>query len=301
MVILQLLLENSQLDDEVTVGDEVLDMYGTNIYIEVGEVLTIRDLLYGLMLRSGNDAAMTLAEQTFGVEKFVEKMNEKAQEIGMVDTIFLNPHGLDDETKNYSSSYDMALLSRYAYQNPTFREIVSTKKYAAKSSLKSYVWYNRMSLLSQYKKCVGGKNGYTPRAGKTLVSYAQDGSNIFTIVSLDDSDIYTNHQELYEKYFRDYKTYEIINPRSFSLPNYLGEEEYIIQDTFSYPLKESEIDSIRTIVELSSKRKDGKVGKVSIFLFNDKIGEVDIYQKKSTKKEEKSFFHKITSWIFGKN
>ena len=93
------------------------------------------------MIRIGNDAALTLAINTFGTEEsFVKKMNSKAQEIGMKDTIFNNPHGLDDKTYNYSTAYDMALLSKYAYQNKNYRKIISTKKYITKSSIKSYVW-----------------------------------------------------------------------------------------------------------------------------------------------------------------
>ena len=103
-------LENVSLEKKITVGEEVLSMYGTNLYLEVGEVFSVKDLLYGLMLRSGNDAAATLAVQTFGSEEaFLLKMNEKAKEIGMKDTTFQNPHGLDDQTYNYSTAYDMAI------------------------------------------------------------------------------------------------------------------------------------------------------------------------------------------------
>ena len=134
-----LTIENVDLDSEVEIGDEVLEMYGTNIYVQVGEKLTIRDLLYGLMLRSGNDASVVLAKNVFGSEeKFVEMMNKKASELGMNYTKFENPHGLDESTKNYSTAYDMSLLAKYAYNNKTYRKIVSTKKYVTKSNLKSY-------------------------------------------------------------------------------------------------------------------------------------------------------------------
>ena len=122
-------IENGDLTKEITVGDEVLSMYGTNIYVEVGEKMKLRDLLYGLLLRSGNDASVVIAKAVGGSEeKFVELMNKKAKEIGMKNTIFRNPHGLDEETENYSTAYDMALLSRYAYKNKTYRNIVSTNK-----------------------------------------------------------------------------------------------------------------------------------------------------------------------------
>ena len=111
-------IEEGDLTEKITVGEEVLSMYGTNIYVEVGEKMKLRDLLYGLLLRSGNDASVVIAKAIAGSEeKFVNLMNKKAQEIGMKNTIFKNPHGLDEETENYSTAYDMALLSKYAYKN----------------------------------------------------------------------------------------------------------------------------------------------------------------------------------------
>ena len=119
---------NDDLNKKITIGDEILTMYGTNIYIEPNEQITIKDLLYGLLLRSGNDAAIALATYTSKTEKkFVTLMNKKAKELGMKNTNFQNSHGLDDDTKNYSTAYDMALLSSYAYQNEIYREISKTK------------------------------------------------------------------------------------------------------------------------------------------------------------------------------
>ena len=109
-------IENKNLDDIVTIGEEVLPMYGSNIYIEVGEKMSLRDLLYGLILRSGNDAAVAIATYVGKTEEnFVKLMNKKAEDLGMTNTIFHNSHGLDDtEEKNYSTAYDMAILSSYA-------------------------------------------------------------------------------------------------------------------------------------------------------------------------------------------
>ena len=197
---------NNNLEKVIKVPNEVLKMYGTNIYIEVGEEIKIIDLLYGLMLRSGNDAALTLAIATAGSEEnFVKLMNKKAQELGMNNTIFNNPHGLDEDTKNYSTAYDMSLLARYAYKNKIYRKIIKTKKYTCKSSIKSYLWYNRVSILNNYKYSLGGKNGYTPKAGKTLVSYAKKDNMTLIGVSLHDSNIYDTHENLFEKNFKKYK------------------------------------------------------------------------------------------------
>ena len=156
-------IEEGDLDSEVEAGDEILKMYGTSIYLELNEKMKLIDLLYGLMLRSGNDASVVIAKAVAGSEeKFVKMMNDKAKEIGMTNTTFSNPHGLDEETKNYSTARDMAKLSRYAYKNKTYRKIIGTEEYRVQTDSKSYLWYNRMKLLGNYKYCTGGKNGYTP-------------------------------------------------------------------------------------------------------------------------------------------
>ena len=118
-----IVIENTpNLNKKITVGEEVLTMYGTSIYLQVGEEISIKDLLYGLILRSGNDAALTLAVNTSKTEEnFVKLMNQKAKELNMKNTIFQNSHGLDEITQNKSTAYDMALLSAYAYKNPIYK------------------------------------------------------------------------------------------------------------------------------------------------------------------------------------
>ena len=289
-----IVLENSNIEKEIIVGEEVLEMVGTNIYISVGEKLKIKDLLYGLMLRSGNDAAQTLAYNTLGYDQFIKKMNDKAKEIGMKNTSFTNPHGLDDKTSNYSTAYDMALLSKYAYKNNIYRKIISTKKYSTKSSLKSYVWYNRMALINKYRKCIGGKNGYTPKAGKSLVSYAKDNELVLTAVSLDDSEIYENHRYLYEKSFSEYKNYIILDKDSFNIPN-LNKNKYYINKSFSYPLLENELNNVTTLIEVFPVSKNGMAGNVTIKLNNDTIKKISIYEKKDKKRKDNNIFSKIKS------
>lgn len=153
-----LAIESNRLEEEVVVGEEVLTMYGSNIYIELGEKMKLLDLVYGLMLRSGNDAAIVIATFIGGTEeKFVKMMNEKAKEIGMTNTVFNNSHGLDEVTQNKSTAYDMALLSSYASHNETYMKIVGTKKYTVQSDKKSYIWHNRNKLLGSYSYATGGK------------------------------------------------------------------------------------------------------------------------------------------------
>ena len=269
-------LENFNIDDEITVGDEVSSMYGTSIYIKPGEKLTIRDLLYGMMLRSGNDAAITLANNTFGIERFIKEMNIKAKKLGMKNTSFQNVHGLDDETKNYSTAYDMALLAKYAYKNSKYRKIINTKKYYARSSYNSYVWYNRMNLISKYKNCLGGKNGYTPKAGKSLVSYAKKNELTLLIVSLNDPYIYENHINLYDEIFSKYKNYTIVDNKNFNV------QDYHVNDSFYYPLSKDEVNSVSVLIKISSKHDEGKL---YIKKDGENIGSIKIYKNKKKRKK----------------
>ena len=283
-------IEEGDLTEKITVGEEVLSMYGTNIYIEVGEKMKLRDLLYGLLLRSGNDASVVIAKAIAGSEeKFVNLMNKKAQEIGMKNTIFKNPHGLDEETENYSTAYDMALLSKYAYKNKTYRNIVSTDKYEVSTGKKTYLWYNRNKLLTTYEYCTGGKNGYTPRAGKTLVTTASKNGLSLTIVTLSDGDIYNNHIDLYEDFFSKYKRYKIIDKNKFRIDKEFVDEDVYLEDSFYYPLTSNEVNDIKTVVHFLDDSATDEIGTIEIFLSNQKIGELPIYRK-IKKKEQFSFF-----------
>lgn len=276
-------IENVDINKKVVVGNEVLSMYGTNIYIEVGEEIKIIDLLYGLLLRSGNDASETLAIVVSGSEKkFVELMNSKAKEIGMKNTIFKNPHGLDEKTQNYSTAADMARLSKYASQNKIYKKITSTKKRTVSTGKKTYLWYNRNKLLNSYSNCTGGKNGYTPSAGKTLITTATKDHLNLTIVTLNDPNEYQTHRSLYELMFSKYKSYTIIDKNNFYIDKAFYDGEIYIKKSFTYPLTDDELNMINTKVEIIKKAvtsKNARVGKILIFLDNKKIGSIPIYKK----------------------
>ena len=278
-------LENGKLDKKYKAGDEILEMYGTSIYLEYGEKMSLKDLLYGLMLRSGNDAAVVISNNLAKDENsFVKMMNDKAQKIGMKDTSFSNSHGLDEKTKNYSTAYDMALLSSYAYKNlKWYRKITGTKKYVVQTDKKTYLWYNRNKLLSNYEYCTGGKNGYTPSAGKTLVTTAKKDNLRLTTVSLSDGDSYNTHQKLYEYIYSKYKRYEVIDKNHFSIDKSFFSDKLYIKKSFYYPLTDDEVNNIKTVVKITktkSYKNNDKVGVIEIFLNKDKIGSVDVYVKK---------------------
>ena len=247
-----LAIESGKLQDTVTVGEEVLSMYGSNIYLELGERMKLLDLVYGLMLRSGNDAAVVIANYIGGSEeKFVNQMNKKAKSIGMENTIFNNCHGLDEKTENKSTAYDMAILSSYAYNNPIYREITSTKKYNVQTDKKSYSWTNRNKLLFTYKYLTSGKTGYTPNAGKTLVTTAgKDGLNL-TAVALNDGNHYTSHKEMYEYGFNNYKNYKILDKTRFKIDEEFYKDKIYIKKDFNYPLTEEEKENIKVLVKLT--------------------------------------------------
>ena len=285
-----------KLDDKVVVGNEVLKMYGTNMYLNVSEELTLRDLLYGLILRSGNDASVVIAKYLAGdIDTFVNYMNKKAKEIGMVNSTFKNPHGLDEETKNYSTAYDLALLTRYLYLNyPIYREIAGSKYYDFQSNVKSYSLINRCKIIFTYKYITTSKNGYTPLAGKSLVTTASKNNLNLLIVTLDDYDIYENHERLYENYFSKYENYLIIDKNSFKIPKSLLEDDYYIKNNFYYPVKESEKDKIETKIIIENKKDI--LGRISVSLDNKLIHDELIY-KKNTQKYDISFFENIKKII----
>ena len=265
-------IENNNLNEIVTIGDEVLSMYGSNIYIEPGEKMSLRDLLYGLILRSGNDAAVSIAKHVAGDEKsFVNLMNKRAKKIGMNNTIFNNPHGLDEETKNYSTPYDMALLMRYANNLMEFTMISGTKKWNVKTNKKSYVWYNRNKLLNNYKYLTGGKTGYTPKAGKTLVSTASKNNLNLIAVTLNNPNHYEKQKELYEYLFSKYKRYLLIDKNDISFNNSKYKNLYI-NYSFSYPLTKDEESKIKIYVDYYNLKKvdnNSVVGEIYV-LFEDK-------------------------------
>ena len=197
-------LEKGDLNSVRTVGEEVLKAYGSAIYIEMNEKITLKDLLYGLMLRSGNDAAIEIAYHVSGdMESFVEAMNEKAYELGMSHTKFYNNHGLEEEDGmgNTSTAYDMALLMRYALRNDMFREIIGTKNYTAKTNTKTYVWYNKNKLRSSFAGACGVKTGYTVQAGRCLVSAAEREGALIVCVVLDCPPMYERSAQLLEAAF----------------------------------------------------------------------------------------------------
>ena len=281
-------IESNKLDDIVVVDDTILKAYGSGIYIKVGEELTLRDLLYGLMLRSGNDAALMVSKYVGGsVDNFVGMMNSKAHDIGMKNTLFVNPSGLDDDGGNYSSAYDMALLTRYAMKYNEYRKIVSTKKYSLKTNMNTYIWKNKNKLLSE-DYITGGKTGFTEKAKRTLVSTGSKNNIDLIVVTIRDSDDWNTHKSLYNMIFNNYKSYKFLDKNNFKIigNNYYKGSFYIKNDVY-IPVLESELSNIsgKVILDVIDNYKTGdKVGYYEISLGNKSIYKEDIYIKKKIKR-----------------
>lgn len=232
-------LENNELGDVVTVDHETTQQTGSSVYLQENQQFTLLSLVYGLMLRSGNDSAYLIALHTSGsIEKFVELMNEKAQEIGMKNTLFRNPSGLDEEDGgNLSTCYDMALLMEEAMKNEIFRIITGSKRYQAEND---QLWINKNKLLFDYEFTTGGKTGYTLQSGKTLVTSANSNGLESVVVSFRESEYFHLHQSLHEKTSEKVKCIELLSPGTYQI---LGKSVIIDQPLIM--LSESEIKPIQ--------------------------------------------------------
>lgn len=295
--------ESGKLDDMVTINDSVLAAYGSGIYIKVGEEISLRDLVYGLMLRSGNDAALAIADYVGdGVDNFVKMMNDKAKEIGMKSSTFNNPSGLDDNGGNLSTAYDMAILMSYAMHNDEFKKITSTKVHKVKTNMNFYSWTNKNKLLHSYKYATGGKTGFTDVAKRTLVTTAsKDGLNLVA-VTLNDGNDFVDHKNLFEYGFNTYKNYFILEEGIVNIydETYYKNEELYIKEDFSYPLLESEKDNIKLKFILNKNidyKENDSIGKVKVFLGDKEKFETDVYVRELKIENKQNIFQKIWKWI----
>lgn len=296
-------VESGKLNNEIVIGNEIDSAYGSGIYIKHDEKMKLKDLVYGLMLRSGNDAALAIAHHVGGsVDNFVKLMNEKAKQIGMKNTTFNNPSGLDEDKGNYSTAYDMAILTSYAMKNKEYKKIVGTKKYTLKTNLNTYVWHNKNKLLNSYDYTTGGKTGFTKIARRTLVSTASKDNLNLVVVTLNDGNDFLDHKNLYIEAYNDYKSYTILKKGQVNIDDnkYYKNYDYYIKNDFKYPLSNNEKNSIIvkfTIDKLKDYKNNSKVGIADIYVGDKKIGDRKIYLKEIAVKKE-SLFKKIINKVF---
>ena len=237
--------EQCNVLDRMRIPKEAVGIEGSSMYLREGEVLTIQELLYGLMLQSGNDAAVALAIYCGGtVEGFAELMNDKARQLELTDTHFVNPNGLD-APEHYSSAKDLALLAAYAMENPIFAKTVSTKSVRVGERYLT----NHNKLLWQYEGADGVKTGYTKKAGRILVSSAARDGRRLVAVTINAPDDWHDHTTMLDDGFRKYSVQKIIEKDT--VLGYVevagGEQGYVelvAAEDFSFPLSPEEAPSI---------------------------------------------------------
>ena len=237
-----IIIEDCNLDEEITVPNEAVGVEGSSIYLEKNEKIDIRDLLYGLMLRSGNDSATALAIHHSGsIENFAAVMNERAKKMGAEHSNFKNPSGLPDN-EHYTTAYDLCTIACYAMKNETFKEIVSTKNYAGK--YKNFL--NKNKILYKYENANGIKTGYTLKAGRCLVSSAEKNGMDIVCVVLNCPEMYERSIDIFEACFKKFRLIRLNEGLVFNLNNKLcrlkDSENFVIEsaDNISYKIEPTE-------------------------------------------------------------
>jgi serine-type D-Ala-D-Ala carboxypeptidase (penicillin-binding protein 5/6) len=303
-----LAIESGKLNDTVKVSQNAVRAEGSSIYLKPGEKIKLEDLVYGLMLRSGNDAAVAIAENVGGsVEGFVFLMNRKAEEIGMENTHFANPHGLDDHEDHYSTAYDMALLTRYAMNNDTYKKIAGTKVHRAPNTTENWdrVWKNKNRLLTGlYEYTTGGKTGYTKRAKRTLVTTATKGDLDLIAVTLNGPDDWNDHINMYEYGFRHYKEAKVLKEGTIKeITDPFYKKHVYIDHDILYPITKNERDLFNIELKLQKPKEEwvneesvpNVVGKAIIYFDHKRVREVPIYYSGTKHHKNKSWFESFRS------
>lgn len=309
-----LAIESGELTDVITVDDDTpFEIEGSHIALEPGEILTLKDLLYALMLPSANDAASVIAKHYGGsLESFVKMMNQKAKELGAYNTNFTNPHGLHD-TNHYSTAADLALITKYAMENDTFRKIVSTTKYEIQTtnkkdepryftSLNKLIYntsYNQIYvdgayISPYYEYATGAKTGYTPQAGNCLVATAKkDGTELIAVTMKGISlEMYQDAHNLFNYGFGEYESTTLVGKNTFirniKIPNGDSKEISLITESdLTALIKKDTLDDIKSNVYINDItlpiEKNSVIGKIEYTLDNKVIGAVNLISPISVK------------------
>lgn len=296
-------LENTELNDVVTVMAEACGIEGSSVYLYEGEKLTVLDLLYALMLESANDAAVCLALHTSKtLDAFSRLMNEKGEALGLTSTHFNNPHGLED-AEHYSSALDVALVWNEAMKNEIFRQIVNTKTYRIDLSGEDGYRFlsNHNKLLKSFDSCIGGKTGFTKTAGRCLVSGAKKDDLELVMVTLNDPDDWNDHEELLSYAMNLYSKVEVADAGSVNVSlNVVGGNKNTISATNIEPLALS----VRDVSKLSSKvvaprflyapitETEKPIAKIVYSYDGKEIAELDLYPTEPIQAIKKDGFFK---------
>lgn len=288
-------LENCpNLEEIVDIDNRSVGIEGTSIYLRKGEKLSVKELLYGLILASGNDASLALAYHVGkgDLNTFVNLMNEKVKSLNLKHTSFVNPHGLDAEN-HYTSAYDLAIITSEAMKNDDFREICSTKftQISGNEAVGNRFLRNKQRLLKTLEGCNGVKSGFTDNAGRCLVTSCKRNNMEVIAVVLNCPDMFEESARIINDAFVEYKMIKILEPYNFitTIPledSKLDGVKVFSMKEFSYPLKEEENSKVTIEKELpdilsAPVEKEQKVGKISVYFDKDLIFEEDILTMES--------------------
>ena len=299
-----LALEHGDLDEQVCASAHACQTPNSSLHLKPGEILTLRNLLYGLLLRSGNDAAVCVAEHVAGSEpKFVQMMNERAKELGAKDTHFVNPHGLYN-AKHYSSAYDLALIAREAARYPEFNEVVRTRTAYIERSINTKDAYlrNHARFLWKFEGADGIKTGYTREAGRCFVGSAtRDGWRPIAVI-LKSKDAGVDASALLTYTFKYFQGYYFAKPgnKVTSLPVAGGMAEkvdLVPSDGLGIVIRKSSGDEAKTEIETRKAKapieKGEKLGTVTGYLNGKRVGSVDLIAAESVDRTPAA-----TAWVW---
>ncbi len=299
-------IENGDLDSTVQISKAAVGVEGSSLYLKQGEIFTLKELLYGLMLRSANDAAVAIAIHVGGsLDGFVELMNEKANALGLDNTHFTNPHGLADDM-HYTTARDLASLASYAVSNDTFKEICSAKS-ASISGGRTVVNHNK--LLFSFNGAFGVKTGFTKATGRCLVSAAERDGVILTAVTLNAPDDWKDHNDMLEYGFLEYEHVSLSYRGDVvcSIPVIGGDTDSVnltVENDIDVCLKKQRGSIIERIEVLPSRfapiYKGEVLGRIVYFLDGREIASASLVSSEfiGARKPNPSFTNKIKS-IFG--
>lgn len=284
------------INKEIEINPKAVGISGTSIYLKYGEKLTIKELLYGMMLPSGNDAATALAYHVGNdIPNFCKMMEDTVSRVGAVSSSFTNPHGLD-EAGHYTTAHDLALITAKALENDTFKEIVTTKNMRIRGSSPNTYRYlkNKNRLLNTLDGCIGVKTGYTGKAGRCLVSACERNGVKRVCVVLNCNPMFEESFDLLNASYDNYTnltllpSYKIV--RKIAVCNGRSESvKLFTRKEFSYPLTDAESGRIQFIYNLPNSltapvKKDEHVGEIEIYLDNHLLFSEKIYTMDSVKK-----------------
>lgn len=296
-------IENCSLDKEFVIPKEAIGIEGSSVYLVEGEPLTVRELLYCLMLESGNDAATAIAICCSGtVQKFVELMNERAKEIGLTNTHFSNPHGLSNE-QHRTTAFELALITAEAMQYPVFCEIVSTKSYQVRYNgvENARLLTNHNKLLFGYEYATGVKTGYTALDGRCLVSSAtRNGISLICVTLRDDTPTVT-HKALLDLAFAEFENITLVSDGQITaeIPIEETENEFLkIRNTQNISLclpKGTKIEYVLDIPKtvIAPINEGDIVGSVKCIANGKEVYIIHLESTQTVKAKEKNFWEKI--------